>query len=207
MTSILLTAALAITFAEPREHRMLRTIEQVIKQRIAIAQLPTAVDIRATRLEQTRVAIRAAIAGGDLEGYRGIVESLAEEFDPMEVATAAVKLAHLAGAGAEPIEGEDVAPPPARKPPDKAKAVTMGRIFIGAGRKAKMRPADIVGAIVNEAHVVAAAIGAIAIDDRFSLVEVPEESVDEVVKALRVATIKGKRQTVRRDQANRPPVG
>ena len=75
----------AITFYEPREHRMLRTIEQMTKQRIDIAQLPTAVDIRATRLEQTRVAIRAAIAAGELDGYRGIVESLAEEFDPMVV--------------------------------------------------------------------------------------------------------------------------
>ena len=33
--------------------------------------------------------------------------------------------------------------------------------------------------------------------------ELPEELVDDVIKALRSTTIKGKKQTVRRDAANR----
>jgi ATP-dependent RNA helicase DeaD len=197
-------AGVAITLFEPREHRMLRTIEQVTKQRIEVAQLPTAVDIRATRLEQTRTALRAAIAAGELDGYRGIVESLAEEFDPIEVATAAVKLAHLAGAGAAEVEPEEIAPPKAPLGKPRPGAAGMARIYVGAGRKAKMRPADLVGAIVNEAKVPAASIGAIEIDDRFSLVEVPEEALDRIVAALRATTIKGKKQTVRRDQAQHP---
>ena len=53
------------------------------------------------------------------------------------------------------------------------------RVYVGAGRKAKVRPADLVGAIVNEAGIDPRAIGAIQITDRFSLVELPDEVADE----------------------------
>jgi ATP-dependent RNA helicase DeaD len=79
----------------------------------------------------------------------------------------------------------------------------MARIYIGAGRKDNMRPTDLVGAIANEAKIDASRIGAIEITDRFSLVELPEALVEPVIRALRATTIKGKRQTVRRDQAAR----
>jgi len=76
----------------------------------------------------------------------------------------------------------------------------VSRIYVGAGRKAGVRPGDLVGAIANEVGVDSSAIGAIEIADRFSLVEVPEEIADEVISALRGTTIKGKRVMVRRDR-------
>jgi ATP-dependent RNA helicase DeaD len=79
----------------------------------------------------------------------------------------------------------------------------MSRIYIGSGRKDNMRPADLVGAIANEAQIDAKQIGSIEITDRFSLVELPEELVDSVIAALRATKIKGKRQTVRRDMATK----
>jgi ATP-dependent RNA helicase DeaD len=66
-----------------------------------------------------------------------------------------------------------------------------------------MRPADLVGAIVNEAEIEPGEIGAIEITDRFSLVEVSEPVAPRVIAALRGATIKGKRLTVRLDKARR----
>jgi ATP-dependent RNA helicase DeaD len=71
---------------------------------------------------------------------------------------------------------------------------------VGAGRKAGVRPADLVGAIANEAGVDSRSIGAIEIADRFSLVELPNEIADNVIAALRSTTIKGKRVPVRRDR-------
>jgi ATP-dependent RNA helicase DeaD len=76
----------------------------------------------------------------------------------------------------------------------------VSRIYVGAGRKAGVRPGDLVGAIANEVGVDSSAIGAIEIADRFSLVEVPEEIADEIISALRGTTIKGKRVMVRRDR-------
>jgi ATP-dependent RNA helicase DeaD len=73
------------------------------------------------------------------------------------------------------------------------------RLFIGLGRTGGLRPADLVGAIANEAGVEGAAIGAIEIADQFSLVEVPAETADVVIDALRRTKLRGKRVVVRRD--------
>lgn len=76
----------------------------------------------------------------------------------------------------------------------------MTRLYVGAGRKAGIRPGDLVGAIANEARMDSSDIGAIEIADRFSLVEVPEPMAERVIDALRGTTIKGKRVVVRRDR-------
>ena len=56
---------------------------------------------------------------------------------------------------------------------------------------------------MNEAGIEAKSIGGIEVNEKFSLVELPEDLVDDVIQALRSTTIKGKKQTVRRDAANR----
>ncbi len=253
----------AITLAEPREHRLLRNIEFLTKQKIEIAQVPTVADLRSRRLELTRASLREAILGGELDAYRGIVESLAEEFDLMDVAAAAVKQIEQRDGTADAEEEIPAAPPrrdrgsegrgaegrgagretaresvresasaraarpararertfggeekparserrePAGAPRDKRSASRgpawdVARLYIGAGRTAKVRPGDLVGAIANEAGIDARAIGAIQIADRFSIVEVPEEIADDIVNALRSSTIKGRQVLVRRDRS------
>ena len=207
----------AITFAEPREHRLLKSIESLTRQKIAVAQLPTVLDVHAKQLEITRASIREAIVGGNLDRYRVVVEALSGEFDIMDVAAAAVQLAHTSGAGAGASEVE-LTPPPVPDVREKKKSaahgkgsapasrkptIKMARIFIGAGKTSNMRPADLVGAIANEAGLDAKQIGTIEIAERHALVELPEALVEQVITALRATTIKGKRQTVRRDKANR----
>jgi ATP-dependent RNA helicase DeaD len=207
----------AITLAEPREHRMLKTIERVTKQRIPIETLPTVADLHARRLDLTRAALQETLMGDDLERFRVVVETLTDEFDVMEVALAAVKLAHGAGGPEadddeipQPVPGTgagSVRPGRARREPagradrrDRAVAGAMTRIFVGLGRKAGIRPQDLVGAIAGESRLSGRDVGAIEIADNFSLVEVPRSVVDEVISALRASTIKGKRATVRRER-------
>ena len=128
----------------------------------------------------------------------------------MDISMAALQLAHEAGAGAAAKEEAEIPPPAEAAPKPKKKTARskpakpkqgMARIFVGAGRKANMRPADLVGAIVNEAGIEAKTIGAIEIGDTFSLVELPEPVTDAVIAALRATKVKGKRLTVRRDKA------
>jgi ATP-dependent RNA helicase DeaD len=213
----------AITLAEPREHRLLRNIEQQTKQRIEIAAVPTVADLRARRLELTRASIRETILAGDLDHFRVVVDSLAREFDIMDVAAAAVKQAdsNEAGQDEEEIPTVSVRPDAARGARDRGKpgragkgadkprkphrsAVTSDgnvvRVYVGAGRKSKIRPADLVGAIVNEAGIDPRVIGAIQITDRFSLVELPDDIADDVIGTLRATTIKGLKVPVRRDR-------
>lgn len=86
----------AITLLQPREHRLLRSFELVTGQKIEMGKVPTLADLRARRLEVTRAALRETLLGGDLDHVRVVVESLAEEFGLVDVAAAAVKLAHEA---------------------------------------------------------------------------------------------------------------
>ena len=220
----------AITLAEPREHRLLRNIEYLTKQKIEIATVPTVADLRARRIEMTKASLRETVLAGDLEHFRAVVHSLAEEFDIMDVAAAAVKMADAKdGVDAEEIPSVAIrterpasrhdrerAPTPkagsrrheaakagGKSAPGKKKITPewdVARLYIGAGRNSNIRPADLVGAIVNEAGIDARAIGAIQITDRFSLVEVPDEIADGIIETLRATTIKGKRVPVRRDR-------
>ncbi len=69
-----------------------------------------------------------------------------------------------------------------------------------------MRAGDLVGAITNEAGISSRDLGAIEIADRFSLVEVPESIADQVVAAMRKATLRGQKVTIRRDKDPTGPV-
>jgi ATP-dependent RNA helicase DeaD len=206
----------AITLAEPREHRMLKTIERVTKRRIAVEKLPTIADLRARRLELTRAALHENLLGDDLERFRVVVEPLTEEFDVMDVALAAVKLAHeVSGTDAEEAEIPEPAPSPggetrprhAAPGRDRRRGSTAAgsttRVFVGVGRADGVRPQDLVGAIAGESRLTGRDIGAIEIADRFSLVEIPESAADEVIAALRGTTIRGRKPMVRRERYER----
>jgi ATP-dependent RNA helicase DeaD len=221
----------AITLAEPREHRMLRNIQQITKRKIPIESVPTVHDLRTHRLELTRSALEEVLESGGLDTYRVIVESLAQEHDILDLAAAAVKLADDRDGERDEREIAVVAPPPPPRPfvaretpapppgayragspppsaptmgaPRGARPANVGRIYIGLGRVAGIRPADLVGAIANEAGLTSREIGPIQIADKFSLVGVPAESVDRVVNALRGASIRGKKVLVRHDRFER----
>jgi ATP-dependent RNA helicase DeaD len=204
----------AVTLAEARESRLLRNIEQFTKHKITIESVPTAHDLRARRLELMHTALEETLADGNLDAYRRVIESLAVEHDVLDIAAAAAKLADEARDGSAADEADipkDVAfvQPLAERPrftkahPDAAKRMAsadMTRIFIDLGRSAGIRPADLVGAITNEAKVDARQIGAIDIADAFSLVEVSNASVDSIIAALRGTKLRGKAVTARRDR-------
>jgi ATP-dependent RNA helicase DeaD len=214
----------AITLAEPRESRLLRSIEAFTKQRIDLATVPTVADLRARRLEVTKASIRERLVAGDFDDVRVVVESLAGEFDLRDVAAAAVKIAHqMSGGDAEGEEIVEAAPmqdrgpdrgpkgprrasgqgPAGRKGPPYASDGDKVRLFIGAGKKAGIRPGDLVGAITGEAGVTSKSVGAIEITENFSLVDVSEDVADEVVKKMKNASLRGQKVIVRRDRDSR----
>jgi ATP-dependent RNA helicase DeaD len=276
----------AITLVEPREHNLLRNIERTVGAPLEIAGLPTVADMREHRLDLLRGSLRESLVAGGHDRYRGVVESLASEFDLVDIALAAVGLADAeargvedttelapavlpgaydrsrGGAGRRPRFGDDrsaaypgkprgrpgwtgeppagAQPSPAAGAPDRPRprpqpigATPTGprrgyrasgwhdtdgrpvmrapksgsggpsgvtRLFVGAGRAAGVRPGDLVGAITNEAGLRGADIGAIQVADGFSLVEVPADAADHVIRRLRGATIRGQVVTVRRER-------
>jgi ATP-dependent RNA helicase DeaD len=196
-------------------------MEAAAKQKIEVSQIPTVADLRARRLEITRASLRERLLAGGLDQTRVVVESLASEFDILDIAAAAVQLAHVAVAG----DGDDReipsrAPPPAKgaraaqrplkaargrgpaeAPDERGDADRdMTRLFVGAGRRAGIRPGDLVGAITGEAELPSRSIGAIEINDGFSHVEVPAALADQVNGALKATTLRGQKVTVRRER-------
>jgi ATP-dependent RNA helicase DeaD len=205
----------AITLAEPREHRMLKTIERVAGAPISVHTVPTVADLRNRRLQLTQAGLRESLLTDDLDRFRVVVETLTDEFDLMEVALAAIKLAHEAGGAAD--DDEEIPQvtfrPDSGKRPDargargdaprarRASGGPAARLFVGAGREAGIRPGDLVGAITGETGLTGRDIGAIEIHQRFALVEVPESAADEVIGALKSTMIKGRKATIRRDKS------
>jgi len=107
----------AITLAEPREHRLLRNIEYLTKQKIQVSAVPTVADLRARRIEMTKAALRETLLAGDLDHFRAVVDSLAQDFDIMDVAAAAVKMADAKdGAEAEEIPSVTIRPDRPERP-------------------------------------------------------------------------------------------
>ena len=209
----------AITLAEPREQRMLKAIERLMGQRIALEKLPTVTDLRARRLELLRTTVRETLDDDDLDKFQPILDLLLDDAELEQVALAGLKLLHDAHGGDidEPEiptvslrpdrddkrrdrQDDNRGPRPSR---GKSSGGDMTRLFVGIGRRSGLRPQDLVGAITNEAGLPARDVGAIQITDRFALVEVPESAVDRVIKSLQKSTIRGKRPTVRRERYDR----
>ena len=213
----------AITLAEPRERRGLENIERLTKQKFEIAKVPTVSDLRIRQIEMTVLAVREALTAVDLEDFNVVLHALAGEDSDRNIALAAIKLVHESrGATIDELEIPDASdrlrgkPSDGKKKFDKSKNRNAGErdrpgkkgqrsggagtgfVHVSLGRKAGVRPGDLVGAIANETGLVGREIGPIRISDAYSVVGVPEASVDHVIETMQSTTMRGKRARVRR---------
>jgi ATP-independent RNA helicase DbpA len=101
------------------------------------------------------------------------------------------EIERFTGSTFERIDPEpEVAPPPVLE-------ATMATLFIGAGRKEKMRPGDILGALTGEAGGLSAtSVGKIEVHDHFAYVAVTRNVARSALECLRAGTIKGKKHRV-----------
>jgi len=201
----------AITLAEPRQRRLLSNIERLTKQTIAVEKVPTVADLRERQIQVTVDAIREALGADDLDDYNTVLHALVGDGDDRDIALAAIKLFHEArGATVDDVEIPEVSErrpkSDRRKHHDKGgrrdnkggRKPGDGAVFVNLGRKAGIRPGDLVGAIANETGLTGNQIGPIRISENYSVVGVPKESVDEVVAALKATTVRGKPTRARR---------
>lgn len=181
----------AILFVTPRQQRMLRDIENYTKQKISPIKMPSQADVAARRVAMLKDKIISTLTDQDLELYLSLVEDLAEETtcDIAEIAAAAVFLS----VGDKPLE---VAVEPAPQQFSFSEE-GMVRLFIDVGRRHHISPGDIVGSIANEADIPGKAIGAIDVNDRFTLVDIPSEFVEQVLKRMKRSRIRKQNMNVR----------
>jgi len=82
----------AITFVNPRELRELKVIERYTGARIRKIQLPTPAEVAEREQAQLEESIGKAIQEGRWAQYMEMAEDLANEYDPMQIAAAAISL-------------------------------------------------------------------------------------------------------------------
>lgn len=208
----------AISFVTPRERRQLGTIERVTKQTLTPMTLPSAEDINASRLSRFDDRITEALDSERLEFFRQVVAHYVDEYDVPEVDVAAALALTLQGD--EPmLLDPDPAPSerPARRgreeggdrdrgrrpdgggdrPSRGGQALTTYRIAVG--KRHKIGPRQIVGALANEGGLRREDFGHIDIRMDHSLVELPARLPDEVWEALKSTRISGKLIELSRD--------
>ena len=173
----------AVLFVTPRQQRMKREIENYTKQKIEPLKLPTQADVAARRISLLKERIINTLTEQDLEIYLSLVEDVADESecDIAEIAAAAVFLA----VGDKPLEVE-IEP---EKKNFKFSEEGMVSLFINVGRSNRVNPGDIVGAICNEGDIPGKAIGAIDVFDRYTLVDIPAEYVEQVLTMMKDSRI------------------
>jgi ATP-dependent RNA helicase DeaD len=212
----------AITLVEPRQRRLLENIERLTKQRLELARIPSVDDLRATQIERTAEALEAVLVAGDIDDQAEVLEAL-DEFDDRSIALAAIKLLREAEGAVDEREipsasmkgaqgskgakakgkwdkgGKGGASSPGRS--DRGRRTPdgpTGSVYLNLGSKAGVRPADLVGAIANEAGIPGREVGPIRIGDAYAVVGVPEGAVEDVIKALNKGSVRGKPVKARR---------
>ncbi|MBB4637915.1 ATP-dependent RNA helicase DeaD [Longimicrobium terrae] len=220
----------ALTLVLPRERFLLKAIERTTGQPFEHAKVPRPEEIRARRRGRIVDSVREALASPDeLEAFRDIVRPLMEEFDPIDVAAAALRIAAKKSGTEEPGSdteipefddrggqrterfssgGEEGRGPRGRRDRQEGGRTPAGKatLYIGIGRRRGIRPADIVGAIAGEARISGDRIGAIEIADQFTLVDVDEADADAIVEKLSKASIRGRPVAIRRSREDQGEV-
>jgi ATP-dependent RNA helicase DeaD len=197
----------ALLFVSPRERHLLKAIEKATRQKLTETQLPTVEDVNAQRVARFRDSITDALNAPGIELFRALVEEYERDHD-VPMADVAAALAVQSRNGEEFL----MAPEPAmsrlreeqkassdrrRERPDRpAKPARgtgqrMATYRIDVGKRHKIGPGAIVGAIANEGGLHRSDFGHIAIHADFSLIELPAKLPRETQKALQRTRISG----------------
>jgi ATP-dependent RNA helicase DeaD len=183
----------AVLFVSPRERHLLKAIEKATRQTLSEVELPTVEDVNAQRVAKFADSITEALGGAGIELFRKLVQDYEREHDvPMADIAAALAVQSRDGeaflmAPEPPRERRERGERPER--PRQARPFTTYRVSVG--KRHKIGPGAIVGAIANEGGLHRSDFGHIAIGPDFSLVELPAKLPRETLKKLEQTRISG----------------
>src|SRR6201993_3527734 len=196
----------ALLFVSPRERHLLKAIEKATRQTLTEAELPTVDDVNAQRVAKFADSITQALGGAGIELFRKLVHDYEREHD-VPMADIAAALAAQSRDGEEFLMAPE--PPPERRRrrererperPRQTRPFTTYRISVG--KRHKIGPGAIVGAIANEGGLHRSDFGHIAIGPDFSLVELPAKLPKATLKKLEQTRISGVLIDLRPDRSS-----
>nr|WP_067243272.1 DEAD/DEAH box helicase [Microbacterium resistens] len=207
----------AISFITPRERYLLGHIEKATRQQPTLMTLPTTEDVNSTRLARFDDAITAALQETSrIEGFRDIIAHYVRHHDVPEADVAAAlaivaqgetpllldpendPLARAVAADNRPVRTKER---DARGPRTERRGrgdYTPYRIEVG--RRQRVEPRQIVGALANEGGLGRDDFGAISIKPDFSIVELPANLDPGVLDRLRDTRISGRLIEIKPDR-------
>ncbi len=221
----------AILFIAPRERNMLRAIERATRQAIEPMNLPSVDAVNTLRIAKFKQRITEAIAKGEGNLYRPVLEQLETESGMalIDIAAALASLSQgttplLLAQKAEPAgrerdsrreetrEAGHVRPAPHEpvrdvrrdERPRKPGPAQMETFRIEVGSVHGIKPGNIVGAIANEADIEGVHIGRVDIREDHSYVDLPEGMPKDIFKQLQKVRVAGRELRISR-VAEKPP--
>ncbi len=187
----------AITLVTPRERWQWRKVESYIRASIPQATIPTEAEIQQQRDARLVERLLVWLKRGRYRHEKDLVEALiAEGYAPEDIAAAAMKM--LQRENTPPVEPvrtvsfhrngnrfperrggrhEGYKKHPKRRGQERG----MVRLHLNAGRTHGILPGDVVGALAGHTDIPGSVIGAIRIQDNHTLVDIPEQFVEQVL--------------------------
>jgi len=194
----------AILFVSPRERSMLRTIEKATNQKIELMELPSTETINTNRINRFLQRITDTLAKEELGFFDQIIEQyrLEHNVPAIEIAAALAKMAQ----GETPLlltnqprrSSDRDEKRPRRHRDDSKRSGRKSRPETGMesyrldiGKRNNIKPANIVGAIANEAGIDSDFIGKIKIHDDYSTVDLPDSIPQDLMRLLKKVRVSG----------------
>ncbi|MDK2918348.1 MAG: ATP-dependent helicase DeaD [Candidatus Petromonas sp.] len=176
----------AFSFVVGKEIYRLKDIKRYTKTKIARQSIPTLSDVEGIKTSIFLDDLRTTLDEGNFEKYVKYIDRLLEEdYTSIDIAAALMKIT-MEKENKEEIEVDNDLQNTGAEP-------GMVRLFINIGKKHKIRPGDVVGAIAGETGMSGKLIGTIDIYDKFTFVEVPKEYARDVLMIMKNNQIKGKK--------------
>ena len=192
-------SGMALSFISGKEVYKLKDIERYCKTKILAKPVPSLDDVKNTKLDNMFDKIRQTIEEGGLTDMVNLVEEHVnqEEYTSMDMAAALLKM--LIG---DTLDREDeVEEFHFDTDRDDSRMV---RLFINIGKKDKIKPANILGAIAGESGMPGKLVGAIDMMDNYTFVDVPAIHAEKILKAMNDnVQIKGRRVNVEKANQSR----
>lgn len=192
-------SGMALSFISGKEVYKLKDIERYCKTKILANPVPSLDDVKNTKLDNMFDKIRQTIEEGGLTDMVNLVEEHVnqEEYTSMDMAAALLKM--LIG---DTLDREDEVEE-FHFDTDKDDS-RMVRLFINIGKKDKIKPANILGAIAGESGMPGKLVGAIDMMDNYTFVDVPAIHAEKILKVMNDnVQIKGRRVNVEKANQSR----
>ena len=208
----------AILFMTPREKFLLRAIEKATHQAVEQMSLPTAETVNSLRMSKFADQITETLESEDVSLFRDLISSYENEHNVPAAEIAAALAVMVQGDAPFFVEELPSVPDFAKRGRDRdARDGSRGQgraprgssegsatYRIAVGRRQRVQPGSIVGALANEGGFHSSQIGGIDIRSDFSLVELPSELSSEQWKALSKTRIGGELIKLELDSGRRP---